>query len=290
MRSSWIFSLAALSGLVLYGCGAGSRPYVPSGTGTTPTPMPTTSPVATPSPTPTPTPSPSPVPNVFTVTVVPVSGQLTSSRIRLFDVTVIEESGSGEVALTIDTANHPNAQGLPEGTTISGPPPVVTLPAGSMTFRVTVTLPEGATSEKYGFGVKAVRGGRTETATTAFLYQVATQFNITARAEEIFEPHRVEIEVDCKPQDSSFAGTVSVERIADGNLTDSNGQPLVPLPADWEIIQLPQNVTFDGTGASKNFWFFINPGVRPLQNTMYGVRIRAGGTEKVIPIEASGSE
>lgn len=286
MRSSVILSLAALSGLVLHGCGAGSRPYVPTGTNGSPTPVPTASPA--PTPTPTPLPSPTPMPNNFTLDVVPVAGQLANSRVRLFDVTLIETAGTGEITLSVDRANHTGAQELPATTTISGPPPVVTLPAGSMTFRMTVTLPEGASAQTYGFGIKAVRGGRTETDTASFVYQVATPMTITAKAEEIFEPHRVEFDVDLTPQQANFAGTVTVERVADGTLTDSNGQSLVPLPADWEIVQLPQNVTFAGNGATKNIRFAINPGTRPEQNTLYGIRIRAGSTEKVIPFEAAG--
>ena len=78
------------------------------------------------------------------------------------------------------------------------------------------------------------------------------------------------------PTNSTFNGTLSVTRAADGTLVeDGTGTALQPLPAGAVVSGLPQTLTFDGTGAPRSVTITITAPSGTSSTTYYGIRLNA---------------
>lgn len=217
-------------------------------------------------------------PSGFSIAIVPVAGQSNSSRTRQFDVTLSQTSGSGQFSLSIDSSNLSGDAGgiipsrLPLGSDITGLPSTATLSGSSQTFRVTATLAADANPFYYGFGVRATREGRTETAAVAFLYDTSSSFTL---AQQVSVSGNTDtIKLTFTPQNPAYEGTVVVDRTPDGNLVDGSGQTLATLPAGTVVSGLPQTLTFDGTGQSQVATFTVTAPAGTPNNIYYGIRVK----------------
>jgi hypothetical protein len=223
-------------------------------------------------------------PSGFGISIAPVGGQSNASLTRLFDVTLSQSTGSGGVSLDVDRNDRSGEAGgvipleLPSGATVTGLPNSATLAAGETgkTFRLTVTLPEGATNFFYGFGVNAQRGGRKEKAALAFFFSGTIGSALEATATTSVVGNTDTVKVTYTPKSPTFSGTVTVDRAADGTLTDSQtGTSLTTLPAGSTVAGLPQTLTFDGTGSPRTLTFTVTAPAGTPSTTYYGIRVRA---------------
>ena len=220
-------------------------------------------------------------PSGFSVAIAPVAGQSDGSRTRLFDVTLSQTAGSGPISLSVDRFDLsggdpliPNA--LPLNTDVTGLPDSATLSGASQTFRLTVKLPSDAASIFYGFGVKAARGGRTEKAATQFFYAGGDSSPVTVSQQVNVSGNTDTVKLTYTPKSATFAGTVVVERIADGDLGTAPGVgALQPLPAGSVVAVLPQTLTFDGTGSPRTATFTVTAPAGTPSTTYYGIRVRS---------------
>lgn len=220
-------------------------------------------------------------PSGFSIALAPVAGQSSGSRTQLFDVTLSQTAGSGAFSLSVDRndlsgdgALIPNA--LPSGATVTGLPDSVTLSGASQTFLLTVTLPVDATSFFYGFGAKATRGGRTESAATQFFYAGAASSPVTVSQQASVSGVVDTVKLTYTPKSDTFSGTIVVDRLPDGDLGSQGGKPLLTLPAGSVVSGLPQTLTFDGTGSPRTATFTVTAPAGTTSANYYG--IRAGAT------------
>ncbi len=222
-------------------------------------------------------------PSGFSIAIAPVAGQSSASRTRLFDVTLSQTSGSGDVSLDVDRTDRSGDAGgvlgleLPSGATVTGLPNSATLAAGETgkTFRLTVTLPEGATNFYYSFGVNAQRSGRKEKAAVAFLFAGTIGSLFEASSTASVAGNTDTVSVTYTPKSATFSGTLTVDRAADGTLVDSSGTSLTALPAGSVVSGLPQTLTFDGTGSPRTVTFTVTAPAGTPSTTYYGIRVRA---------------
>ena len=231
-------------------------------------------------------------PSGFSIAIQRVEGQSDGSRVRQFDVTVAQTTGSGEFSLDVDRSDRTGDSSspviplaTPAATSFIGLPLSTALAAGetSKTFRLTVTLPDGTVNFYYGFGVNAERGGKKERASVAFLYSGESQFNVSANASVVGLTDTVKIAYT--PRNATFAGTLTVDRAADGTL----GGDLVALPAGTVVTGLPQTLTFDGTGAARTATFTVTAPPGTSTTTHFGIRVRAAtsgsdGSTEIVPL------
>ena len=231
-------------------------------------------------------------PSGFAIAIVPVAGQSSSSRTRLFDVTLSQTAaGSGPISLGVNYNDTSGGDPLlpfarPAAATATGLPGSVTLSGASQTFRLTVTLPKDISSFFYGFGVTAMRGGRTEKAATQFFFAGAASSPVDVSQQVSVAGNVDTVKLTYTPKSATFAGTIVVNRLADGDLGVVPGAGVLnPLPAGFVLSGLPQTLTFDGTGAPRTATFTVTAPAGTPSTTYYGIRVGATQTGSDVTLE-----